>query len=103
MLTLGSSEQNVAKMAIRAGNKIPNAIANAPQLKGGLELYLNAFFDLDSERHHGMGAMPIPFSSIILYADFFGFENEQKEDLFFFIKKMDAVQLERVRIAQKAK
>jgi hypothetical protein len=59
----------------------------------GLQLYLNAFFDLDSERSHGNGLTPIPWTSIMNYAKAFDFDNEQTEDLIFFIRKLDSEHL----------
>jgi hypothetical protein len=62
----------------------------------GLQLYLNAFFDLDSERSHGMGLTRIAWSSIKDYAIAYEFSEEQTEDLIFLIKRMDAAHLERL-------
>ena len=47
---MGKLEQQIAKQAVQAGREIPDKIANAPQLELGLDLYLSAFFDLESDR-----------------------------------------------------
>lgn len=90
-------------MAIRHGQPVPDRIMNAPELTPGLELYLSAFFDLDSERSHGNGPMPIPWSSIKSYAAAFDFDEEQTEDLFYFTKALDDLQMKRVSEKMKAK
>jgi len=94
---MGGIEQNIAKQAMRAGGKLPDRIANAPELKTGLRLYLDAFFDLDAERSHGMGLTSIPWSKIKVYGEFWKFDGEQMEDLFFFIRRMDEAHLARLR------
>lgn len=103
LLELGPIEQNIAKQAMRAGQSIPDRIANAPELEMGLQLYLQAFFDLDSERSHAMAPTAIPWTSIAAYARAFEFDEEQTEDLFFQIRRMDAEHLKRISSKSKAK
>ena len=78
------------------GQPLPERIAKAPQLELGLELYLQAFFDLDSERSHGMGLTNIPWSRIKDYAIAFDFDERQTEDLFYYIRKIDNANLKRL-------
>ena len=85
---------------MRNGEPIPERIANAPELREGLFLYLQAFFDLDTERSHALAPTAIPWSSMADYANVFGFSQEQKEDLFYLIRSMDSEHLK--RIAKKA-
>lgn len=68
---------------------LPKKIQNAPELRFGLELYFGAFFDLNTCRQIGMGIAPIPWFSIRDYALVYEFDEEQTDDLFFFIRKMD--------------
>lgn len=89
-------ERKLVEQALRSGEPIPDRIANAPELQIGLSLYLNAFFDLDSERNSGMSLAPIPWSRIKDYAKAYDFDDEQTEDLLFFVKKMDRAHLERL-------
>lgn len=91
---MGQHEQTIAKQAIRAGQPIPERIANAPELQPGLQLYLMAFYDLDTERSHANGLTLIPWSSIAGYAQAFDFDEEQTDDLFYFIKAMDSAHIE---------
>ena len=99
---MGPHEQTIAKQAVRAGQPLPSRIENAPELEIGLQLYLQAFFDLDSERSHGNGLVQIPWTSIAAYAQAFAFDEEQTEDLFYFIRKLDSEHLTRLSNKQKA-
>lgn len=83
------------------GQPLPDRIANAPELYSGLELYLQAFFDLDTERSHSMGVTMIPVSAIKEYAIAYEFDNEQSEDLMYLIRKMDVAHT--TKIAEKLK
>lgn len=96
-------EQNIAKQAMRAGQPLPDRIANSPELIQGLQLYMQAYFDLDSERSHAMAPTAIPWSSMNSYAQVYEFDEEEREDLFFFIRRMDSVHLERLHEKIKAK
>ncbi|QDP56587.1 MAG: hypothetical protein GOVbin2380_22 [Prokaryotic dsDNA virus sp.] len=96
VLELGAIEQNIAKQAMRAGEQMPERIANAPELKPGLQLYLQAFFDLDAERTHALSLTPIPWTSIKAYAEFYALDLEQTEDLLFLIRRMDNAHLQRL-------
>lgn len=102
MLELGPIEQNIAKQAMRAGQPLPDRIANAPELIDGLQIYLSAFFELDSDRTHVFSPTSIPWSSIHNYAAAFEFDEEQTQDLFYFIKKMDSMHLTRVAAKMKS-
>lgn len=81
---------------MRSGQKLPDRIANAPELQIGLQLYLQAFFDLDSERSHEFAPKPIPRSKVAEYIKELDLNEEQAEDLFFFIRKMDGAHLTRL-------
>lgn len=96
MLEMGTIEQNIIRQSEQARLPIPEKILNSPELLAGLELYLNAFFDLDSERSHGTSLSPIPLSSVLEYARFFDFDECQTENLVFFIRQMDNVHLKRL-------
>jgi hypothetical protein len=84
------------------GLPLPDFIANAPELQAGLEIYLKAFYDLDSERSYISGVAAIPWSKIKDYAEFYQFSEEQTEDLFYLIRAMDNAHMNRVR-AENAK
>lgn len=91
------TERSLVRQAIRSGKAIPDRIANAPELQIGLQLYLQAFFDLDSERSHSSSLSPIPWTSIKQYATAIELDERQTDELFYFIKKLDKVHLERLK------
>ena len=101
-LDVGAFEQTLIRQATAAGQPIPDRVANAPRLQPGLELYLNAFFDLDSERTHGFSLSPIPWGSIFAYGQAYGLDKEQQDDLIYFVRKLDQAHLDRIAKKQKA-
>lgn len=101
-LEMGAFEQALIQQAKAAGQPIPDRVANAPRLMPGLELYLNAFFDLDSERTHGFSLSPIPWSAIFRYGKAYGFDKEQQEELIYFVRKLDQAHLNRLSKKQEA-
>ena len=100
MLDLAPIEQNIAKQALRSGEPLPDRIANSPELIEGLQLYITAFFDLDSERTHSFALTPIPWSCIDRYAVAYGFDEIQYEDLHYFLRRMDNAHLARLKQKQ---
>lgn len=97
LLDMAPIEQNIAKQAMRAGQPLPVRIANAPELLDGLQLYIQAFFDLDCERSHAWAPTAIPWRSMAEYAKAFELDEEQTEDLFYFVKRMDSEHLKRLQ------
>lgn len=74
---------------------LPARIANAPEVEFGLELFYTAFLDLTSCRGQGYGTEgPISWLTINQYADAKGYQEEQREDLFYFMQQMDSVYLD---------
>jgi hypothetical protein len=88
--TPAESESSIVGQALRSGAPIPERFLKAPVLTEGLRLYLNAFFDLDTERVNGMSIGRIPMSAVRQYAAEFGFDEEQYYALTCHIKAMDA-------------
>ena len=78
------------------GRAKPQAFRERPSVDAGNELYLNAFYELDGERHIGMSIGRIPWSAIQFYADHNGFDDNQTEALHMLIQKLDAVHLQRL-------
>ena len=58
---------------------------------------MDAFFDLDTDRDISEHLMAIPWSSINRYCDAYGFAGELREDMLYFIRRMDEAYLEAVR------
>ena len=86
---MGNIEDGIIKQAKRAGNPIPDRILNKPVLRIGLSIFLEAFFDLDSERTHSFGLTAIPWTSIKKYAESYEFDQEMTEDLLYLVREMD--------------
>lgn len=103
MMDLSPIEQNIARQAMLSGQPLPDRIANAPELIIGLQLYLIAFFDLDSERDNSMSLRRIPWSAIDRYATRYEFDSEQYDDLHYFIREMDTEHLKRLKSKQQNK
>ena len=93
MLELGSTEQSIAKQAVRMGQPIPDRIANAPNLKEGLSFYLQAFFDLDSERSQGFNVGRIPWTAIVTYGRYHGLYRDEIDILVEHIRALDTANL----------
>lgn len=97
---MGEIEQNLAKQAVRFGNPLPDRIANAPRLQLGLEIFIQAFYELDSERSHGLGPTPIPPHLIKEYAATYDFDEEMTDDLLFFVRGIDKEHLKEIKRKQ---
>jgi hypothetical protein len=72
---------------------LPQAIANAPELELGLDLFFVAFMDLTTCRAIGMAEGPIPWTAVRDYCDELLLEGDQREDMFHHIREMDTVYL----------
>lgn len=84
---------------MRSGLPIPEHIQNAPELKIGLGLYMQAFFDLDTTRHD---SGPISWLAVREYAAHYGLDAEQEEALFYHIRELDKSHLERLKKKREA-
>lgn len=76
--------------------KVPPKIADAPELRMGLELFYGAFFDLIGCRS-GWGDGPIQYNAIMDYARHHEFDAEQTDDLVFYLSQLDEVYLKHVK------
>jgi hypothetical protein len=93
-LQQGPTEKTIIDQAVRGRKPLPDAIANAPDLNSGLELYYVAFMDLTSSRALGATEGPIAWNVIDYYCRVLQFSEEQREDAFFFIAAMDKAYLD---------
>jgi hypothetical protein len=55
----------------------------------GLELYFHAFTELNTNRSTGWSAGPIPGWCIAEYSDRLELTDEESEDMFYHIRRMD--------------
>jgi hypothetical protein len=90
----GGVQEALAAQMERDGVELPENVSEQPVLQGNLIGYLEAFYELDTERDHGMALGPIPWSSIVAYAERYGFD---VEEMVYFVRHMDGAHLERVR------
>jgi hypothetical protein len=72
---------------------LPKAIADAPELELGLELFYLAFMDLTTCRSMGFGEGPIPWTAVRDYCDDMELVGDQRDDMFAHIRMMDTVYL----------
>lgn len=79
---------------MREGLPLPSRIKNAPQLIFGLALYLQAFNNLTYSRSYGFVPGPIPWSAIEDYCLKYGLDEEQAQDMHYYIRVMDNAYLE---------
>ena len=82
-------EAKIVKQCMRDRLPLPDAIANAPTLQLGLDLYFDAFWDLSSCRMSGFTLGPIPWSAIFDYALAYAYDEDQRENLVHYIRVMD--------------
>lgn len=84
-LTFAGKERNLAKQLQRAG-KVSKAISNQPVLLPGLEIYLDAFFELNNERsQNGF----IPTLKILEYSRIYGLADDTRDEMVTLIRQMD--------------
>lgn len=93
-----AAESAVLKQINRFGGATPERIAAKPKLGLGLQFFLTAFYDLDTERDLST-MQPIAWSSIVNYAKFY---NADISELLYFIRKMDNAYLTKLAAKRKA-
>lgn len=93
---MGQFEKSLAAQYARQGRPLPERIQNKPKLRDSLQLTLEAFFELDSERHHGNGLQRIPWSSIINYGRYNEYDSQEMDDFVYLIRRMDNHVLEKL-------
>lgn len=81
-------------MALRERRNLPAAIRDAPDVPLGLEIYFQAFWELTTCRGGGMGLIPISWMTIIEYAQLHELDDEQTDDLLYFVRAMDKAYME---------
>lgn len=100
---MGQTESRILKECYVWRRPIPERIQHAPELWLGLEIYFQAFMDLNTCRSTGWSAGPIPWSAVQDYAITFGLDSEQTADLHYHIRMMDQAFLKRLDAKSKNK
>lgn len=92
---LGKDEKWILEQARKTRQPIPEEFATAPDLYAGLDIFYLAFMDLTSCRELGHGTVgPISWQVVQLYCNEYEILGEQREDMFYFLLKMDEAYLE---------
>lgn len=89
----GVGETLAAQME-RDGVEVPKQVSDQPKLASNLQCYVDAFYELDTERSHQFALVRIPWSSIVAYGDRYDFD---VDELVFFMRKMDDAHIARLR------
>ena len=68
---------------------LPDFIRDQPELMFGLDIFVQAFGDLNTCRQTGMGVGPIPWTAIQEYCDLIDGSDDFKRDLHYHIRRLD--------------
>lgn len=90
---MGEVEQMIARQARNTRQPLPDRIANAPQLEESLWFYMQAFFDLQSERSQGLGPGQIPWRAIVHYGEYYSLNFNEIEVLIGHVRSLDSASL----------
>ena len=74
----------------RSGEKLPDEIKNKPELKTDFVFYLDAFFELSTDRPASLGIQPIPFSSIARFCEVYEIPRYEFPVFSFIIRSIDS-------------
>lgn len=85
----GPHEQDLIKLCIQQKRPLPDFIANAPELKPGLEFYIEAFWELHTCRSIGMDVGPIPWTAVQTYGTIHLDTAQEIFELHYLIRAMD--------------
>ncbi len=77
------------RQCMATGKPLPKKIQNAPELEPGLWFYMQAFLELESERHIGLDIGPIPRNAIRDYAIELELTDEEFDDLYYHVRALD--------------
>ena len=102
-LEQGPVEQGIIKTCLRERLPFPQAIQNAPELIMGLELFYGAYLDLDGDRPSGWTVRPIPWTVLVDYCVAYNITGEQREDLLYFVRRMDKAYIHHTTTKEKRK
>lgn len=76
-------------MAHQAGEPIPDVIRDAPEPLPGLELYLDAYWEVQGDRPSGWSPGRIPWSTIVKFCEQHDLSGEQQDRMVYFFNRMD--------------
>lgn len=94
----GEHEQNLLIQCRRHKQPLPKQLRDSPSLATGLELFWDAYVELNTCRVMGG---PIPWTAIRDYADEVGIHGFQREALFVHVRAMDVAFLSYNKLKEK--
>lgn len=86
----GELEKTLIRHARQNRQSLPAPILNAPELNLGLQVYLQAFFDLQADRQSAFSIGRIPSKAIRDYGKDMQFDEDQIDLLNRFVRDMDS-------------
>ena len=86
---MGQAEQRIIRQCYLRKRPLPERIQNAPDLFVGLELYFQAFTELNTCRSTGWSAGPIPSWCIDELCARAELTEDESEDMCYHIRTMD--------------
>lgn len=86
-------EQEIFDRAVTGRMKLPEVIANRPELELGRRWYMDVFDELSADRSFGFGVGPIPSATIRQFIKDEKLDIEEGADLKYIIRKMDETYL----------
>lgn len=85
--------EDIVKTCQQSGMPLPDFIKNQPELMFGLDIFVQAFWDLSTCRQMGMGLGPIPWISIQEYCIMLQCSEDFTKDLHYHIRRIDQAYL----------
>ena len=86
-------QKRIRQQVRMAGEKLPPDLAKPPRLRDDLLIFLTAFYELTTDRPMAMSLGPIPWASIMRFADVYDFSSEMRHELLYCIRRMDEAYL----------
>ena len=90
-------EKNILAQAKRFGEPIPDRIKNRPRLRFELAFFLDAFYELDTDRNVSVSFGPIPWSSLHNYAVANELVGEEYYDFMYLVRAIDSAYIKHMR------
>lgn len=84
---------SISRQCQREGKNLPKFILESPELTLGLDLYYDAYWELDGDRAVGMSVGRIPWTATADYAIAHEFSEDQRSALFHFVRVLDSAYL----------
>lgn len=77
-LTFGPHQDQIAAAAEEMGQPIPETVSDRPEIRPDLEIYWEAYMDLNGTRASGFGLGPIPWTALDRFAARHGLDDPEE-------------------------